>query len=96
MIKVKVHSILGIKRVIGQREVEIMLPEGSRLSDLIDRMAETWGEKLSTLLFEPGCKKLYPHIRLVVNGRDIAFLNQMETVLQDGDEVLLFPPVSGG
>jgi molybdopterin converting factor small subunit len=37
-----------------------------------------------------------PKIRILVNGRDIGFLNGMETELRDGDEVLMLPLVGGG
>jgi molybdopterin converting factor small subunit len=33
----------------------------------------------------------------MVNGRDLEFLeNKIETVLQEGDEILILPPVAGG
>jgi molybdopterin converting factor small subunit len=32
----------------------------------------------------------------MVNGRDIAFLNGMETLLQEGDEFQMLPLVAGG
>jgi len=32
----------------------------------------------------------------MVNVRDIAFLDKMETELQEGDELLILPPVAGG
>jgi molybdopterin converting factor small subunit len=32
----------------------------------------------------------------MVNGRDIAFLHRLKTELQEGDEVLILPPVAGG
>jgi molybdopterin converting factor small subunit len=32
----------------------------------------------------------------MVNGQDIAFLNRLETVLKEGDEILILPPVGGG
>ena len=96
MIKIKVHTILGLKEAIGEREVEVSVPEGSTLQGLLIQMVKSWGKKLSSRLFEPGTGSLLPHIRLMVNGRDVAFLNNMETVLQEGDEVLIFPPVSGG
>ncbi len=32
----------------------------------------------------------------LVNGRNIEFLNGLDTQLQDGDEVAIFPPVAGG
>ena len=96
MIRVKVHTILGLKEIIGQREIEISIPEGSTLEELLLQMVRKWGETLSSYLFEPGSTRLLSHIRLLVNGRDIAFLNDMETILQEGDEILIFPPVSGG
>jgi molybdopterin converting factor small subunit len=55
-----------------------------------------WGDDLASQLCEPDSERVLPYIRLMVNGRDIAFLNRMETVLQDGDEILILPPVSGG
>jgi molybdopterin synthase sulfur carrier subunit len=96
VIKIKVHTILGIKEAIGEREVEVSVPEGSTLQRLLIQMVKNWGEKLSSRLFEPGTERPLPHIRLMVNGRDMAFLDNMATVLQDGDQVLIFPPVSGG
>lgn len=37
-----------------------------------------------------------PKVRILVNGRDIDFLNGPETELKDGDTVVLFPPIAGG
>ena len=96
MIKIKVHTILGLSEIIGRREIEFSLSQGSTVEHLLHQMVDTWGERLSTALFEPGQTGLLPHIRLMVNGRDMAFLDGMGTVLQDGDEVLIFPPVAGG
>jgi len=31
----------------------------------------------------------------MVNWQDIAFLDKMETELQEGDEILILPPVAG-
>ena len=96
MIKVKVHTILGLKKIIGQREIEVSIPEESSVEALLSRMVKTWGEELSVYLFEPESTRLLSHIRLMVNGQDIGFLKGMETLLGDGDEVLILPPVSGG
>jgi molybdopterin synthase sulfur carrier subunit len=96
VIKVKVHSILTLQEVIGQREVELDLPQGTALKELLSHMVGVWGERLSERIFKAGTEELLPRIRVMVNGRDMQFLRGLETVLQDGDEVYLFPPVSGG
>ena len=68
----------------------------STVNDVLISMVETYGEPLAAQLFDSG-DDLFPYIRLMVNGRDIAFLeNKMETELQDGDEILILPPVGGG
>ena len=96
MITVKIHTILEIKKIIGQREAEISLPRGSTLNTLLAQIIDTWGEALEAQLFDPNTSELFAHIRLMVNGRDIGFLNKLETILSDGDEILILPPVGGG
>ncbi len=96
LITVKVRTILTLKKILGRGEVEIPMPERSTLGALLTMMVNRWGGELASQLFEPKSTRVFPSIRLMVNGRDIAFLNRMETVLHNGDEVLIMPPVSGG
>ncbi|NIO06112.1 MAG: MoaD family protein [Proteobacteria bacterium] len=96
MIKVKIHTVSVLKRIVGQGELEVSLPKGSTLKALLSWMVTTWGEKISSYLFDPGSASPIPHIRLVINGQDIGFLKGMDTVLQDGDVILIIPPVAGG
>lgn len=98
LISVKLHTILTIKKILGQGKIDFSLPDGSTVEDLLSILVERWGE-LSSHLSEPEGEDMPPHIRvtrIMVNGRDIAFLNGRETVLKDGDEVLVLPIVSGG
>lgn len=96
MITVRVRTILTIAKILGKGEVELSVPERCTLSELIATLVNRWGDDLASSLLEPKTQSVLPYIRLIINGRDIAFLNKMETVLQNGDEVLILPPVSGG
>jgi molybdopterin synthase sulfur carrier subunit len=96
MIKVKIHTILTLKKVLGQRELEVSIQEGSTVRDLLSWMVEQWGDGLSPHCFSQGSDQLLPHIRLLVNGQDIQFLNGAATILRDGDEVTLLPMLTGG
>jgi sulfur-carrier protein len=96
MINVKIRTILTLKKAMGSGETDMSFPEGSTLAELIKILVNKWGDDLASQLCEPDSERVLPYIRLMVNGRDIAFLNRMETVLQDGDEILILPPVSGG
>jgi molybdopterin synthase sulfur carrier subunit len=94
--EVILHTILGLKQAIGQRQMQIELPDESTVGGLLSYMMRRWGDKLSPHLLDPSSGKLLSHVRVMVNGQTIRFLQGMETPLQDGDEVLFLPLVSGG
>lgn len=95
MIHIKIKTILNLRDIFGA-ETDFDVPEGSTLADLLSAMAHQWGDKFSTKIFQPGTKIPLAYLRLMVNGRDIAFLNRLDTQLHEDDEVLILPPVSGG
>jgi molybdopterin synthase sulfur carrier subunit len=96
LITVKIYTILTLKQILGQREFEVSVQEGSTVKNLLAWMSERWGDKLPPHLFQPGSDRVLPHIRLLVNGRDIQFLNGVDTVLHDGDEFSILPILTGG
>jgi len=96
VIKIKVYTIMELKKICGQREFELSIPKGSTVEDLLSLMINKWGAPLSTHLYKPGSDSILPHIRLMINGRSIEFLKGVQTVLQDGDEFQMLPLVAGG
>ncbi len=50
--KIRVHSILQLKEVLGGKDVEIIVPEGTNISGLLAGMVEIWGDSLSPHIFK--------------------------------------------
>lgn len=96
LMTVKVRTILDLKKIMGSGEVTLLIPPATTLKKLLGIMVEKWGQQLANRICEPDATRPLPYIRLMINGRDIAFLNRLETELKEGDEVLILPPVSGG
>jgi len=94
--KVTIHTILNLKKIIGARQLDVELADGASVNDLLSLMKTRWGEALSSDLFDPETGCVIPHVRIMVDGRQIEFLNGVDTPLQDGDEVLILPLVAGG
>ena len=46
------------------------------------------------LILEEG--KIRPHIRILINGRHINFLEGLDTILNETDTIAFFPAVAGG
>jgi molybdopterin converting factor subunit 1 len=71
-----------LKEVTGREAVRLELPEGSRVSDLLEHYAAS----------RPELQPYYDVIAVAVNQE----YSEAGAVLKDGDEVALIPPVSGG
>ncbi len=82
MITVNVRFFATVKDLVGADEIELMLEEGALASRVLDHLAERY-PRLS------GWRK---HLRLAVNSE----YAEGTRLLQDGDEVAIIPPVSGG
>ena len=96
MISLKLKTILNFKNIIGKGEIVFPVEEGTMLEETLEKLVETYGRELESNLFNPDDRSLLQHVRLMVNGRDIVFLNGLQTILKEGDEILILPPVAGG
>ena len=52
--------------------------------------------ELCAAIFTADQKGLGPHIRIMLNGRDIALLQGLETPVSESDTLAIIPPIAGG
>lgn len=92
MAKVKVIFYGALAKISREKWVNI---EASSIKELLNNLFEKYGEPFrDRILDEKG--RLRRFIKIYVNGKDIRFLKDIETVLNERDEVLLIPAVGGG
>jgi molybdopterin synthase sulfur carrier subunit len=96
LISITIRTIIGLKKILGKDVIEFPIPEGTTVKALLALMVDTWGAQLAAYFSDAEQDRPLPKIRILVNGRDIGFLNGMETELRDGDVVLMLPLVGGG
>ena len=70
------------------------LSEGKTIGALLSDICERYPELRRQMFAQTG--ELKEFINIFINGRNIAFLDNMGTLLVDGDVIALFPPVAGG
>jgi molybdopterin converting factor small subunit len=95
-LKIVVRSIALVKTLLGRGEMELSLADGATIDDVLRRLTEIGGEKLAPYLAVPKEESAHAPLRVMVNGRDIAALAGRKTVLEEGDDVLIFIPIAGG
>jgi molybdopterin synthase sulfur carrier subunit len=91
--KITVRAFADYREIIGN-EVELTLPEGETIGTLLFDIAERHPELQRQMFVKTG--ELKEFINILINGRNIAFLDNMATIMVDGDIIALFPPVAGG
>lgn len=84
------RDLLGLKEL----ELEVGPEENLKLIDLLERLFQKFGEKFRNKMLENG--NIKPQVNIMINGRNIKFLDGLNSSLKDGDIVAIFPPVAGG
>jgi molybdopterin synthase sulfur carrier subunit len=83
-----------LRELAGERDIEVALPDGATIHDLISRLVELRPVLAERLLDEDDN---IPRVaNIFVNGRDIRDLNGLDTPVMPDDEVTIVPPVAGG
>jgi molybdopterin synthase sulfur carrier subunit len=74
------------------REVEVEF-KGSTLRDAFEALFSVYPALRERIMENDRIKDFY---KVFVNGRDIHHLKNLETEINDGDIIAVFPPVAGG
>ena len=89
-----VRLYASLREPAGERHVDVALPDGAIIRDLLNRLVELRPSLAERLLEQDG--NIPRSVNVFVNGRDIRYLNGLDTPITPHDEVTILPPVAGG
>jgi sulfur-carrier protein len=90
---VKVKAFANFKDILG-KERDLDVKEGSTIRDVLDGLAASNGVFKDAAFDSSG--GLRDYVVLMKNRKRLDSSEGLESVLQEGDEVAIFPPVAGG
>ncbi|MFX0070247.1 MAG: MoaD/ThiS family protein [Candidatus Hermodarchaeota archaeon] len=70
--------------------------EGKNISEIISQFIKEYKNELDGRLLSKNKKKINSNMLILVNGKDVNYLNKYKTKLKDGDKIYLSAPISGG
>ncbi|WP_101294385.1 ubiquitin-like small modifier protein 1 [Halegenticoccus soli] len=76
------------------RRVTVEVDGGATVGDALDALLEARPALADRVLDDEG--DLRDHINVLRNGENVFTADGLDTELEEGDELALFPPVSGG
>ena len=88
MIQVKLFGNLRSK--VGQATVEA---SGATIRQVLSNLCATFPE-LEKAIFDQD--QLQSYVRVMINGRDIELGQGLDSLVNESDQVAIFPPIAGG
>lgn len=82
-----------LAEIAGDRVVEVDADPGDTVGDALDALLEAHPD-LRDRILDDG--EIAEHINVLRNGRNVVHGDDLDATLDEGDELALFPPVSGG
>ena len=93
-IKVTIRVFASLKLITNKREINLELEEGADIGHSLEKLFSLY-EKLRSEVFDDK-KELKEWIQILKNGRNIKYLDGLNTELNNEDIISIFPPVAGG
>lgn len=85
-----INFYAALRKIAGKKTVEVELPAGSTVGQMIEVVLARYPEMREKLLEKDGRIGLHAHV--IVNGRDAPLLeHKLDTVLSAGDTIDIFP-----
>ena len=93
--QIKILFLSLLADITGLNEISHPLNENSTVRDIIKELIINLGVEFKNIIFD-STGFLNKYILLSLNGKDIRHYNDLETILQDGDEIIFLPAIAGG
>ncbi len=93
-VSVRLFTIL---RELAGKNVETLefKQEAVTVKDVLEELEKQYGKAFADYLFHEG-GTIREHWQLLVNGKSVELLEELDTRLKEGDQVAIVPPVGGG
>ncbi|USZ70381.1 ubiquitin-like small modifier protein 1 [Natronosalvus halobius] len=81
------------REAVGQKDLSRTVEDGATVGDVLAALEAEY-EGLEGELLQDGA--IRPQLSVLKNGRDVVHMAGVDTDLEEGDRLSVFPPVAGG
>ncbi|MFB0543724.1 MAG: MoaD/ThiS family protein [Candidatus Bathyarchaeia archaeon] len=88
--------LLGTLGEFSEGALHLRLDGEPRVGDVVQRLVSELGPVFKESFLDPVLNSPLPRALILINGLEVGVLQGMETLLRDGDEVVILPIAHGG
>lgn len=93
--KVRIRPLGLLTNLIKNLEIEVGR-ERCSVRDVLIELQKNVGKKFKEKVYDPPSDKLAEGVTILLNGRNIEYLDDSKTTVKDGDILYLMSPSAGG
>ena len=90
----KVRIFATLRSLVGAKELEVDVQAGDTVRHVLEKLTTEYPALAEYIWDSEG--HLRRTLSIFIRGRSIRFKDGLDTVLEPGDDLALFPPVAGG
>jgi molybdopterin synthase sulfur carrier subunit len=90
--EIKLYATL--RPIVGGPSVKLNGTSELTVEEMLNQLYTVYPDLRQEL--HKGREELHPSIHILVNGRDMRYIDGTDTVLKPDDDIRIFPPVGGG
>jgi molybdopterin synthase sulfur carrier subunit len=94
MSKRRVKLFATLREIAGAKDLQVSLENGASVREMIAAVGKLCPALESEILDEAG--NLSGQVNIIVRGRNVVWLQGLDTAIRDEDELALVPIVGGG
>ncbi|MCF8008878.1 MAG: MoaD/ThiS family protein [Halanaerobiales bacterium] len=92
VVKVKFHSLFKLN--LKSAGINYYIDQPISIEELIKKLDNDFEGYFSEKLLDTG--QIKPGSIILINGKNVLHIDKLDTLIEDGDNVTLFPPSAGG
>lgn len=91
----RIRLFATLRPLAGGKHAEVPAEPGETVRTVLRRLIEQH-PALAGEVLTPDGQELLPHVQVFIGGESIRHKQGLDTVLEQADDMALFPPVAGG
>ncbi len=95
-ISVQIEFMGTLQQLTGAQRITLQFGEPVTVEDIVDKLLKSFSSEFKEFLVDPELNDPRPNVLLVLNRTEIGALNGLETVVRNGDKLILIPTSHGG
>ncbi len=96
MRSVNVELLGAFRGIVGKKMVKVEIDSPQAIGELIRKLCDKLGPRFKSALIDPELNDPRPNALILVNGREISALSNLDTMVKPSDTVTLVPVSHGG